>query len=295
MTITVRIKEEEKLTFSSLEEVFSFERYDEITDMRLLELELIKIPENLPLTLIKFNCENNKIEKIENLPVSLVEFYCGNNRIKKIENLPLFLVKFNCWNNQITKIENLPSTLVEFVCNSNKIEKIENLSPFLIEFSCGNNRIKKIENLSSFLIGFDCWNNQIKKIENLPPFLIGFNCCNNQIKKIGILPSSIEHFNGEKYISPSIIDSLIGEEITKEEFIFLYKGGINYFPLFQLGEEDETQETLNCKICRIHPTEENPTIYTCIHKDHCFCVDCFTNWYFYKEHKCLVCFKPFSL
>ena len=82
-------------SFETLEECYSFEKYEEIKELIIVKLKLTKIPENLPSMLVKFDCSHNQITKIENLPSTLVDFDCRWNRITKIEILPSTLVKFN--------------------------------------------------------------------------------------------------------------------------------------------------------------------------------------------------------
>ena len=71
--------------FDSLEELYSFEKYEEIKELMITESKFKKIPMNLPSMLIKFDCSYNRITKIENLPSTLLEFNCYNNQITKIE------------------------------------------------------------------------------------------------------------------------------------------------------------------------------------------------------------------
>ena len=147
--------------------------------------------------------------------------------------------------------------------------------------------LKKIpENLPPNLIKFVCRSNEITKIENLPPTLINFNCRCNQIVKIENLPLSLKFFNEKKYIPKSIIDSYINSKITEEEFLSKFPHNINVFK--EISDKDFD---LSCKICHLEKT----TINICSYKDHCFCVDCFCNWYNSHERNCLFCFKKFSL
>jgi len=316
--------------FETLEALYSFEKYEEIKGLRIMQLDLKKIPENLPLTLVEFDCGNNQITKIEhlppnlirfvctknqitkieNLPHTLVEFDCNVNPIKKIENLPPNLIKFNCGFNQITKIENLPPNLIRFDCWRNKIKKIENLPHTLVEFNCRDNQIMKIENLPPLLVKFNCGSNRIMKIENLPLLLVKFNCVSNQIKKIENLPPILVEFdcdhggwynqNIEIEILPLSLKIFNGEEYIPKSIIDLYIDGditeeefLSKFPHkinVFKGISDKDFDS-SCKICH----SEKTTINICSYEDHCFCVDCFCKWYETHERKCLLCFKEFSL
>ena len=132
--------EEEKKEFSSLPELYSWEHYEEIKVLRIINENLTKIPK-LPFSLLKFDCCHNLIKKIEGLPASLLKFNCWGNQIKKIEGLPKGLLKFDCCHNQIKKIEGLPEGLLLFWYYNNQTEKIENI-PKSLQFLNGDRYIQ---------------------------------------------------------------------------------------------------------------------------------------------------------
>ena len=302
MVILAKISLEEKreIRFSSILELYSWEHFEEIKELRIDGKNLTKIPK-LPEGLLKFDCWNNQIEKIEGLPEGLLKFYCSANRIKIIPKLPEGLLRFDCRFNQIKIIEGLPASLLKFNCGHNRIKIIEGLYEGLLEFCCwqnqikiierlpeglmnfycSNNQIKKIEGLPEGLLEFNCWGNQIEKIERLPEGLLKFWCMNNPIKKIENIPKSLQFLNNEKYIQSSIIVDYYNEKITKEEFIEKYKV--------------KTGRNLEKGLCLISHDVMEDCIRICDKEDHLYEIDMFCGWYHNKPKKCAYCGCEFDL
>lgn len=168
-------------------------RFDECFDedgltLDLTQLDLTKLPSNIPKTVkYLFISSNNfsvlpnlkyfenliaidiSFNNISNLPLfssSIEEIICNNNRIINLDSLINYknLKRLNCSNN---KIETIPclNNLELLICNDNEINEL-NIFPNLLKLNCNNNKIKIIENLPK-LKKLECDSNKIMKINNL--------------------------------------------------------------------------------------------------------------------------------
>jgi Leucine-rich repeat (LRR) protein len=224
--------------------------------LNLDNLNLTRIPENLPANLKEFYCNNNQITKLENLPANLKELYCVNNQITKIENLPANLQKLFCMNNQITKIENLPASLNCFYCYKNQISKIENLPERLEEFVCGYNQITKIENLPATLTTFYCMGNPL---DNEYLRFKNINTHNSHLfDELRNLGTFVEiPISGEVKLHPLSISTISYDKLENNDILADYENDIQFKRYYKYPQET--------RLLRQHPISRNrlkrPTLF----------------------------------
>lgn len=89
---------------------------------------------------------------------SLVKINCEYNKITKIINICPTVKYLNCKNNLINQFECLPDDLETLICDDNKISNLNNLHCGLKFLSCGSNPIVNLDYLPAgltklFLIG----------------------------------------------------------------------------------------------------------------------------------------------
>jgi Leucine-rich repeat (LRR) protein len=88
--------------------------------------QLTSLPHDLPSTLIKLDCNNNQLTSLSNnLPSSLQELYCNNNQMTTLpDHLPSSLQKLHCWDNQIQVLPNIPDSVVELYAINNPLTQV---------------------------------------------------------------------------------------------------------------------------------------------------------------------------
>ena len=118
--------------------------------MDMTTLRFIEYLENLPETLKKLNCSDNKIKNLENLPSGLKYLDCSNNYLTALNNLPIGLEELHCASNQIILIERLPHTLKIANCIGNPLISKPNCpnSLTLLNFSLDNEKASMLDKTS---------------------------------------------------------------------------------------------------------------------------------------------------
>src|SRR5438552_2445398 len=74
------------------------------TSLNLDNLDLDRLPNNLPSSLHHLWYSNNQIKELNNLPSSLQTLYCHNNQIKELNIVPSSLQYLFCSNNKYLHI-----------------------------------------------------------------------------------------------------------------------------------------------------------------------------------------------
>lgn len=110
-------------------------------DFRLFEFPA------LPLTLLTFDCHDNKIEMLPDLPPGLQELDCSSNWLKKLPDLPSTLIKLDCGYNSLGELPPLPDHLEVLNCGWNFIEQLPQLPMSLLHLDCEGARLTSLPEL----------------------------------------------------------------------------------------------------------------------------------------------------
>jgi Leucine-rich repeat (LRR) protein len=175
--------------------------------------ELIRLPNNLPITLKGLYCEENCLNVLpEHLPPSLQELFCGTNELIELpERLPSTLLKLDCSGNKISRFsESLPVNLELLYCPCNYIVQLpENLPTTLQKLYCWNNQLTRLpisllncRNLTKMYYNDN-------PIENIHPSLTRFlNRQQNRKQTVYNDRQSVHNGNIQQSIRQSIINIL---------------------------------------------------------------------------------------
>ena len=148
--------------------------------------EMIPIPEHLKI-LDVFGCN---LSKIEQLPKSLIYFNCSCNKIKSISSFPSQLEEFHCENNDLSFL-NLSSIrgLKVLNINFNNISQLE-IPKTLTSLFCSQNSIR-LSSIPRTLQVLECKGCNIHNLPPLPYGLKSLKCSNNILNDLPVLPDSI--------------------------------------------------------------------------------------------------------
>jgi len=221
---------------------------NEILD--LSDLELTSLPE-LPLTLLKLNCNDNLLTGTFSIPSGLTLLMCSKNEIDKfefsddseLENLdcsnnllsnkeehheedgeiyaeidfPLKLKILECSGNNIKFLHiNKLVNLSYLNCENNPLEFINSDNPDLFYLNVNNCKLTELK-LNDTLQELFCENNNISQLESLPRDLTILNCSNNNLTDLPQLSNNLEVLicNGnDLHFLPELPNSIEELDIT---------------------------------------------------------------------------------
>lgn len=256
---------EERVFFDNIEELYKFDRFEEIRELNCIEQKITSF-KKYPKKLEILDCTFNNIRNLKDLPTTLKKLFCSNNKIIRLFHLPKGLKILNCSDNKLTHLEDLFS--------------VETLIPPQLEYlNCSCNNIHKLDKLPESLIELICNQNLISDLNHLPTHLIKL-CCDNNINIK--YPVSLRYLNNhlcadnEVYCNDFIDGKINDEELAK---------------ILGLMFVNKKQGDLCC-ICN----QYDRTIFLGCNIKHRCCMKCFIDKYFISKNKkeCFICGKPFN-
>jgi hypothetical protein len=156
--------------------------YD-ILDLSNMDLE--RLPPNIPSCVRKLFCSNNRLSDISQLSrLNRLEVLdCSNNRLNKIPKLSKSLIEINCRNNNIEELDILVdcNEVLRIDCSNNNISTIPKLES-LDNLICNDNKIEILPCLTK-LRKLNCRNNNIRSLGNYI-ILEELECNNNRLNNI---------------------------------------------------------------------------------------------------------------
>ncbi|MWT73462.1 NEL-type E3 ubiquitin ligase domain-containing protein [Escherichia coli] len=160
------------------------------TELKLDNLGLTSLPENLPAGLTHLDVRNNQLTSLpEDLPAGLTDLDVRNNQLTSLpENLPAGLTDLDVRNNQLTSLpENLPAGLTHLDVRDNQLTSLpEDLPAGLKYLNVRNNQLTSLpENLPAGLKKLDVSHNQLTSLpEGLPAGLTHLDVSHNQLTSL---------------------------------------------------------------------------------------------------------------
>ena len=106
------------------------------TLLDLSDLDIVKLPDNLPTSLLILWCNNNRLTSLsDNLPASIKILYCSNNQLTSLPDiLPASLHALYCSYNKLTSLPDiLPASLKTLFCDNNQLTSLPDNLPVSLQ------------------------------------------------------------------------------------------------------------------------------------------------------------------
>jgi Leucine-rich repeat (LRR) protein len=110
----------------------------------------------------KINASSANLTYLPELPESLVKLICYNNKLKSLPKLPENLENLYCYNNDLESLPKLPDGLEILICGGNKLKSLPKLSESLTYLDCVNNQLSSLPKLPEDLKYLYCRDNPLE-------------------------------------------------------------------------------------------------------------------------------------
>jgi hypothetical protein len=136
-------------------------------DVKMLDMDLNKIPVKFGKVTGYFDCSRNQLTSLDGAPQSVGrDFFCADNKLTSLDGAPQLVGKgFHCSDNQLTSLVGAPQSVGS-------------------DFDCSNNQLTSLKGAPQSVLGyFHCSDNQLTSLVGAPQSVgSSFYCSNNKVK-----------------------------------------------------------------------------------------------------------------